>query len=115
MEIKGENYRAVYNPATTTVTCQGSFRLRGQEEYGPIEKMLDDIVNNNPAAITLDLTELEFLNSSGINMLSKFVIKVRRNNSQLIIQGSQRYPWQDKSLRNLKRLMPNLTLEFAEA
>ncbi|NET54260.1 MAG: hypothetical protein F6K09_38340, partial [Merismopedia sp. SIO2A8] len=64
-----------------------------------------------PKVITLDLKKLEFLNSSGISMLSKFVINVRKKNaSQIQVKGSTSIPWQSKSLKNLKRLMPKLEL-----
>ncbi len=114
MEIKTDNYRVFYDPASVTVDFQGSLRLSGREEYAPIVEMLDEIVAQNPPTITLDLKELEFLNSSGISMLSKFVINVRKQqNSQIVVKGSQAIPWQGKSLKNLQRLMPNLTLELA--
>ena len=46
-------------------------------------------------------------------MLSKFVIKVRqKKNVTILVIGSQGIPWQGKSLTNLQRLMPNLTLEW---
>ena len=113
MEIRGETYEVTYDSPTTTITCQGSFRLRGAEEYQPIAALLNDVADEKPPTITLDVRRLEFLNSSGINMISKFVIRVRQHKaSQLVVQGTSRYPWQSKSLRNLQRLMPDLTLEI---
>jgi len=114
MEIKGENYLVTYNPDTTTITCEGSFRLRGSEEYAPIVALLNQVIEQTPETIVLDLQQLQFLNSSGINIFSKFVIKLRKQkNSNLTIKGSQTYPWQGKSLKNFQRLLPTLTLEFA--
>lgn len=113
MEISGEKYSVNYDAASTTVSCIGSFRLQGADEYAPIVDLLNDVVDANPDTINLDLRELEFLNSSGINMLSKFVIQVRKQGqSKLIVYGSQAYPWQNKSLKNFQRLMPNLVLEL---
>ncbi|NEQ25207.1 MAG: hypothetical protein F6K28_40255 [Microcoleus sp. SIO2G3] len=114
MEIKTEDYRICYDPDTKTVICQGSLRLSGTEEYAPIVKLLNNLADQEPQRITLDLRELEFLNSSGINVLSKFVIKVRQQgNIQMVLQGSKNIPWQGKSLKNLQRLMPSLQLELA--
>ena len=39
-----------------------------------------NLQKENLSLITINLQELEFLNSSGINMLSKFVIEVRNKN-----------------------------------
>ena len=47
-------------------------------EYAPIFDLLNNACALKPAQpLTLDLRQLEFLNSSGIAMLSKFVIGVR--------------------------------------
>lgn len=112
MEIKNEDYQVTYDPETGTVTCSGSFRLRGSE-YAQIADMLNEAADARPPIITLDLRELQFLNSSGINTLSKFVIRVRQHKtSQVIVKGTNQFPWQKKSLRNLERLLPGLQLEL---
>jgi len=41
-------------------------------------EIFGDFIEGMPPKITLNLRQLEFLNSSGISMLSKFVIKVRQ-------------------------------------
>lgn len=113
MEIKTQDYRIWYAEEVFTVTCQGRLRLAGLEEYKPIMQFLDEILYPQPPALILDLTGLEFLNSSGINVFLKFVLKVReQKTTQLIVLGSSRVPWQGKSLKNFQRLMPELKLEF---
>lgn len=111
MEITGEDYTVSYDEATATVTFAGSLRLQGITEYAPINELLQSIVEQKQGEITLNLAELKFLNSSGINILSRFVINMRKKGeSQLTIRGSTQYPWQGKSLKNLQRLMPGLHL-----
>lgn len=113
MEIKTEDYRICYDPSTTTVSFVGSLRLSGSAEYAPIVQLLGSIASVEPAKITLNLQQLEFLNSSGINMLSKFIIEIRKKaRVQMAVQGSQGIAWQGKSLKNLQRLMPQLQLEL---
>jgi hypothetical protein len=113
MEIQTEDYSIRYDPVTETVICQGSLRLSSMEEYEPIVQLLNDVADSEPATMTLNLRELRFLNSSGINVLSKFVIKVRqKGNVQLVVQGSKEIPWQGKSLKNWQRLMPTLQLKL---
>lgn len=111
MEIRTEHYSIYYDKLTETAIFNGSLRLSGIEEYDPIVQLLNDLAEQQPSTITLNLRQLDFLNSSGINVLSKFVIKVReKGNIQMVVLGSNEVPWQGKSLKNLQRLMPSLNL-----
>jgi hypothetical protein len=113
MEITHKNYQVRYDAATATVICQGSFRLRGPEEYAPILELLTQAAEAKPVTLILDLRQLQFLNSSGINTLSKFILLVRKlNTSQIVMQGNQQFAWQQKSLLNFQRLLPGLQLEI---
>ncbi len=113
LEIRAEDYGVSFDPATSTVTLTGSLRLNGPAEYAPIAQLLQDAMEASEPLLTLNVRQLLLLNSSGINMLSSFVLKVRRYpNRQWVIQGSPRVPWQKKSLSNLQRLLPDLVLEF---
>ena len=113
MHITHEAYQVQYDETSGTITCQGSFRLRGGEEYQPILDLLIRAADAKPATLTLDVRQLQFLNSSGINTLAKFILQVRKNNaSQVVIKGSKHYPWQHKSLINFQRLLPGLHMEM---
>jgi hypothetical protein len=113
MDIVCDDYQVHYDAATATVLCQGSFRLRGTEEYAPILQVLTSAADAKPATLTLDLRTLQFLNSSGVTTLLKFVLQARKHNvSQVVIKGSKQFPWQEKSLKNLQRLLPGLQLEI---
>ena len=60
---------------------------------------------------TLDVRALQFLNSSGINMLYQLVIKARRmGDVRMRVIGSKEVAWQSKSLANMTRFMPGLEL-----
>ncbi|OQY46525.1 MAG: hypothetical protein B6242_07535 [Anaerolineaceae bacterium 4572_78] len=112
MKIEGQNYIVTYDSSSSTICCEGAFRLRGMAEYSPIMELLDTVANQKPKNVILNLTGLKFMNSSGINVISKFVIKLRRQkSSDLVVLCTSKYPWQIKSLRNLERLMPGLKLE----
>ncbi|MEG4351556.1 hypothetical protein QUA70_15915 [Microcoleus sp. LAD1_D5] len=112
-EIKGEDYSIQYDPESVTATFQGELSLSGPPEYAPIVELLDEVANREPPTITLNLKQLDFVNSSGISMLSKFVISVRKKKTiKLLVLGSNDIPWQQKSLRNLEKLLPTLKLEL---
>jgi hypothetical protein len=113
MELSGENYNISFEPESATITCRGQLRLCGEDGYTDISNLLNEIVAKKPKAITLDLRQLRFLNSSGINVFFKFVINVRNAKaSRLRVQGTHAFPWHQKTLKNLKRLMPDLSLEI---
>lgn len=113
MEISGENYKVWYDTNSASINFHGSLRLNGMEEYSSILKMMTDAIDSNPPRLTLNLMHLDFLNSSGITMLSKFVIGMRTNQGvHMMILGSNAIPWQSKLLKNLQRLMPNLNLKL---
>jgi hypothetical protein len=113
MEIKSDGYHIIGDPTTTTITFRGVLRLRGVTEYDHIVQLLNDMAIQEPNTITLDLRELQFLNSSGINVLFRFVIKIREQaTSKLIVHGSSLVPWQQKSLQNLRRLMAEVQLQW---
>ena len=114
-EINQDDYRVSYDPETAVITYSGRFRLRG-EEYAPIAELLNEAADAKPPKLTLDLRKLQFLNSSGINILSKFVLRVRKHNvSAVTIIGNAGFPWQHKSLKNMQRLLPGLQVKLEEA
>ncbi|MEN9206210.1 MAG: hypothetical protein Q6K99_01120 [Thermostichales cyanobacterium BF4_bins_65] len=108
-----EEYQILPDPVTGVVTLSGSLRLAGSAEYAPIGEVLEATVAAHPEQITIDLRGLEFLNSSGINMLSKFVLNRRQSpETAVVILGSAGIPWQGRSLKNLQRLLPSLSLRI---
>ncbi len=113
MEIKTEDYQVWYEPNSSTIFFQGFLRLNGMEGYQPVMDLLLQVIEQSPK-FSLNFCELEFLNSSGISMLSMFVVKARgKGNVEMVLQGSDKILWQTKSLKNLQRLMPSLKLEFS--
>jgi hypothetical protein len=113
MEIKTDDYRIWYDPETATVYFQGLLRESGIADYKPIEQLLNEVMIQKLPTLIMNLHELEFLNSSGMSVLSRFVIGVRKQKGmQLVVKGTQGIPWQGRSLGNWQRLMPALTLEW---
>jgi hypothetical protein len=113
MELKTENYSLSYDENSQTIVCEGVLRFIEMQDYEPIWCFLGEVIGKKPERLTLNLRGLKFLNSSGFNVLSKFVLKVRQETTiQLLIQGAKSIPWHKKSLTNLQRLMPALQIEL---
>ncbi len=112
MEIKGDTYAVSYEPDEKRVSFRGVIRLHGND-YDEILKLLRQIVLDKPDTVTLDVTQLKFLNSSGINHLFKFAVNLRNQTAtRLVVKGTSEVLWQQKSLKNLLSLTRNATLEW---
>jgi hypothetical protein len=111
--IHGESFDIRLEEEHSTVLFKGALRLCGTEDYAPILDMLKETLATPAMPIVLDLRELDFLNSSGITMLSRFVMEARnRPGIDLEVLASEAIPWHARSLRNLQRLMPTLSIRL---
>jgi hypothetical protein len=111
--ISGESYEIRLEEDNSTVFFKGALRLTGMQDYAPILEMLKETLVNPTAPIVLDFRELDFLNSSGITMFSRFVIEARdRTGINLQFHASESIPWHARSLKNLQRLMPSLKIRL---
>ncbi len=109
--INGESFEIRLKEDNSTVLFKGALRLSGMEDYAPILEMLKGTLIDPDAKIVLDLRELDFLNSSGITMFSRFVIAARDHaGAKLHVLASEAIPWHARSLKNLQRLMPSLEI-----
>lgn len=112
-EVKGEDYIVQFDPDSVSVYFQGELSLGGSTDYAPITNLLNEVAESEPNTMTIDLRNLAFVNSSGISMLSKFVLSMRKKKEvQVVVLGSNDMPWQGKSLKNLEKLLPGLKLEI---
>ena len=112
-EIKGDEYVIEHNDSSHVVCFKGTIRLQTTDDYIPIAELLQaahDATGNGK--LTLDFRQLQFLNSSGINAVSKFVISARKQEKiSLLVLGSQDIYWQQKSLANLSKLWPKVQVD----
>ena len=111
MEIQHDDYQISYDPASAALTCSGSLRLSHQS-YQPIIELLNQIADTQPDAITIDVRQLRFLNSFGLGIITRFVMRLETQQTTLVVRGNAAFPWQKKALRTLLRLAPSLRLQF---
>jgi len=111
-KINEKDYHATLKEEQNILFLSGRLRLSGQDAYRPIIELFEQLVALE-GDITLDIQNLEFLNSSGIAMFSRFMLSCRKRGTGIItVLGSKEIAWQKKSLTNLQRLLPALVLEI---
>ncbi len=106
--IRGNTYLVEYQ----ALEQQAMFHFIGKlqcstEEYRKLAQFLETSLKQTALQqVCLDLTRVEFMNSSGINMLSEYCIAVRNHGSiQLQVQGDAKHSWQPRVFINLQKLM----------
>ncbi|MDJ1182784.1 slr1659 superfamily regulator [Roseofilum casamattae] len=110
-EVRDDDYCIQYESSSATAIFEGKLSLRGPAEYAPIADLLESVVLSEPEHLTLNLQKLQFLNSSGIRVLSKFIFNLKKKTEiRVTVLGTKDIAWQSKSLKNLKKFMPELTL-----
>jgi hypothetical protein len=113
MELKGEDYLVTYSETKNAIEFFGTIRLRDSSDYAAIGDLLESAHRNAPGVLVLDFRNLQFLNSAGINMISKFVISTRRAEAVMLkVLGNSAITWQQKSLKNLQKLWPLVQIEI---
>ena len=112
-EIKGEDYSVTYDSAAATVVLRGKLRLYDYVAWQPIERLLLEVTATQSSAITLDIRDLEFINSSGIDMLFRFAYKVSNQaHSWLTVRLLDKAAiWQQRLLSTIEMMVPSLQVE----
>jgi hypothetical protein len=114
MELKGEDYLVNYNEPKNAIEFFGTIRLRDSSDYVAISELLETAHRKTPEVLVLDFRSLQFLNSAGINTISKFVITARKSDTARIrVLGNSSISWQQKSLKNLQKLWEKVQIEIA--
>jgi hypothetical protein len=113
MELKGEDFIVALNESKNAVEFFGTIRLRDSSDYKSISDLLEDAHGKAASTLILDFRNLQFLNSAGINTISKFVITARKSEKiALRVLGNEQISWQQKSLKNLQKLWSQVQIEI---
>lgn len=93
------------------VILRGVLRLESPAAYDrvfePIEQAL---VQATDTPFTVDVSQLIFMNSSGIRALGSLVLTARRGGLALVLVGRRSVPWQQKTISSLQGLYRDLTV-----
>ncbi|RAP28767.1 hypothetical protein DID78_04540 [Candidatus Marinamargulisbacteria bacterium SCGC AG-343-D04] len=89
----------------------GSMRLPSplsyNQPFSPIKSGIEDATDT----YIIDITELKYLNSSGITSLARLIIVARKENKELRLLINNSIPWQKRSLSSLTALWEKLEIK----
>ncbi|MDR7222276.1 hypothetical protein J2X13_002694 [Aminobacter aminovorans] len=108
MDIKTDEYSAwIEGP---DLYFSGVMRLENKTA-SEITSLVRDLLTSGPPVITVHLSDLEFINSHGRNILARLVIEARSHpQTRMVVRGNSNIVWQQRTLPNLKRIYPGLLL-----
>jgi hypothetical protein len=112
MKIEDKIYSIELIKDTSTVLFIGNLRLHSVNEYNEIMENIYSFSKGDSKPITLDLSKLEFINSSGIASLGILFIKLRDLDRRIKIIASKYVNWHVASLRDFQILNPNIEIDF---
>ena len=110
MIIKTDDYIV---DASTLNHCKisGSMRLPSPLSYDQPFSALKDSIETATEKLNVNITQLEFLNSSGITSLARLIILCRQLDKEIELTINKQIPWQNRSLSSLQHLWEKLTIE----
>lgn len=94
-------------------TLGGVFRLESPEAYDRAFAGVFAGLEAAPSGLTVDLTEVILMNSSGIRALADLVIRARRSRTPLTFLGRADVPWHNKTVASLAPLYDGLMVRLA--
>ena len=89
MSLNTDDYNIWYEEDTKVIYMEGKLRLNSSDDYAEINKLIEETTATD-GKLSLNLTELEFLNSSGINVLYKHVLMAKKKGVVMKVEGSKR-------------------------
>ena len=111
MTLKGDSYTVEYVKINNLIVFRGVLRFQGREHYQQIFDLLVNSISDVESVLAIDMSKLEFLNSSGISSLCLFAIHLRDvPGKRVVITGSNSISWQAKSLSNLLKFTNKIQL-----
>ncbi len=111
MKIEGEEYSIAYEDSVIKISGKLSLML---EEYEKMEDFFEKVVEPGPSELTLDIRDLEYLNSSGIKTICVGLILEAADidGLKMKIIGSEHHTWQKETIPTFEDLIDDMEIVF---
>ena len=108
MIVKTEDY-TINAQQLNHVLISGTMRLPSPLSYEKPFSIIKNSLEEATDILTINLKDLEYLNSSGLTSFARIIIEARANNKPLKIIINKSIPWQTKTLLSLNKLWDELS------
>jgi hypothetical protein len=102
MNSPRSNYNTAVTP--TDVRISGALRLDSVAEYERLLEPVATAIGASTTGYTIDICQLQYLNSAAITGLSRIVLQCRSEAKDLTLVGDKSLVWQVRLLTSLSRL-----------
>lgn len=96
-----------------SAVLRGTLQLQSVRAYEQLLSPISEAIDKAEGTFTLDLRQLEFVNSSAVTALARLVLLARQRGLQMTLRGSGSLRWQRATLATLGRLYQNTTVELS--
>ncbi len=111
MKAQSPDYAVEPGQSPGTWFMRGVMRLDSPEAYARVfEPIVASIAK--VSAISIDLAQVVFLNSSGIRALADLLLLAREKRCQVNLFGSAAVPWQKKLATSLTGIFPEIVMRI---
>lgn len=104
-----ERYSVEYAAGSDVAVLRGVMRLATPAAYDALFGPLRTLVESGRPS-TVDLSEVSFLNSSGIRALASVVLLAKERGTPLQMITDDSIPWQKKTLASFRSISPSLRI-----
>ena len=98
-----KNEKVWFRMKGNTMYMQGEIDGLNPESY--LNRFFDQVAEDFPTELIIDLTELSYLNSRAISSFISFLSK-RKPNSKIYFKINEKFGWQKRSIEILASLDP---------
>lgn len=96
-----------------TAVLRGTLQLQSLRAYEQLLAPIREAIERAEGSYTLDLRQLQFVNSSAVTALARLVLLARQRGVAMTLRGSGAMRWQRATLGTLGRLYPSSTVELS--
>jgi hypothetical protein len=109
--LKENEYSIDYPAGGDCAVLHGVMRLASPAAYDAALATVRQRIDQG-GALSLDLLDVPFMNSSGIRALASLVLLAKAKNSALRIVAREAVPWQKKTMASLRGINSALSVEL---